>query len=122
MTLEMPFNETLPELEPLQIQRISQFFSCLADETRINILRTLSTGQKSVNEIRNVIGLSLPAISYQLRILLMYDLVRYERQGRNKVFYIADTHVMHILRDGFIHISNSGICYDQNDYENSDAK
>jgi DNA-binding transcriptional ArsR family regulator len=92
------------EVERLDLLKISQFFSSLADETRIRILQLLSEGEKTVNEIKDYIGTTLPAISYQLKILLLHDLVRYEKRGRNKYYFIADKHIFHILQDTLQHV------------------
>ena len=52
-------------------QKIANFFSVLSDETRIKILAILYDQHPlSVNDIRDRIGnITLPAISYQLKIL-----------------------------------------------------
>ncbi|MHA1341340.1 MAG: ArsR/SmtB family transcription factor [Promethearchaeota archaeon] len=87
-------------------RKLARFFSALADETRLQILDMLAThGELTVNQIRDIIGTSLPAISYQLRILSTADLVKYEKRGRKKFFKLADEHVRKILDDGALHIT-----------------
>jgi DNA-binding transcriptional ArsR family regulator len=110
-------SETIPRmvrniktLDPEQIIRAAEFFTTLADPTRIKILTFLLTGNYTVNEIRNFIGLTLPAVSYQLRILKEHDLVRYLKRGREKIFRIADSHVVHLINDGLSHIGGMGLC------------
>ncbi|MBD3351693.1 MAG: metalloregulator ArsR/SmtB family transcription factor, partial [Candidatus Lokiarchaeota archaeon] len=86
-------------------RKLARFFSALSDETRIEILSLLSKNKElTVNEIRDYIGTSLPAISYQLRILSSADLVKYDKRGRKKFFRLADAHVRKILKDGLVHI------------------
>ena len=85
-------------------RKLARFFAALSDETRIQILDLLSNGEKTVNEIRDVIGTSLPAISYQLRILSSADLVRYDKRGRKKFFRLSDDHVKKILEFGLHHV------------------
>ena len=85
-------------------RKLATFFSALSDETRIQILDFLSRGEKTVNQIRDEIGTSLPAISYQLRILSQADLVKYDKRGRKKFFRLSDAHVHKILEFGLFHI------------------
>ena len=87
-------------------RKLARFFSALSDETRIKIIDLLSSREMTVNEIREVIGTSLPAISYQLRILLTSDLVKYEKRGRKKFFRLADDHVKHILQESQVHLGS----------------
>jgi len=93
-------------------QKIANFFSALSDETRIKILAMLyNEPSLSVNDIKDRIGsFTLPAISYQLKILQSMDIVRYKKIGRKKLFYLSDEHVSHILNDVIVHLSPEGPC------------
>lgn len=105
-----------------QTRKLARFFSALSDETRIQILDMLSAhGELTVNEIRDIVGTSLPAISYQLRILSTADLVKYEKRGRKKFFRIADPHVKDILDEGLRHVGESQIVHEQNEHASETA-
>ena len=92
-------------------RKIANFFSALSDETRIKILAILFEKPLSVNQIRDKIGnISLPGISYQLKILQTMDIVRYKKIGRKKLFHLSDNHVSHILNDVIVHLSPEGPC------------
>jgi len=93
-------------------QKIANFFSVLSDETRIKILAILYNElELSVNEIKDRIGnITLPAISYQLKILQTMDIIRYKKVGRRKLFHLSDEHVTHILNDVIVHLSPEGPC------------
>ena len=92
-------------------RKIANFFSALSDETRIKILAILFDQPLSVNQIRDKIGnISLPGISYQLKILESMDIVRYKKVGRKKLFHLSDEHVTHILNDVIVHLSPEGPC------------
>ena len=92
-------------------RKIANFFSALSDETRIKILANLFDQPLSVNQIRDKIGnISLPGISYQLKILESMDIVRYKKVGRKKLFHLSDEHVTHILNDVIVHLSPEGPC------------
>ncbi len=92
-------------------RKIANFFSALSDETRIKILALLFEHPLSVNQIRDKIGnISLPGISYQLKILESMDIIRYKKVGRKKLFHLSDEHVTHILNDVIVHLSPEGPC------------
>jgi DNA-binding transcriptional ArsR family regulator len=87
-------------------KRIIQFFSSLADKTRLSILVCLAEKPKTVGEIHNCIGkdrITLSAVSHQLKHLGNLDIVVYARHGRKKVFRLSDNFCWCILRDAFNH-------------------
>jgi len=89
-------------------KRIMQFFSSLADETRLSILLSLSDGAKTVNQIHDYVGkdkLSLSAISHQLRLLSDIDMVNYKRNGKEKIFELSNDFCWCIVRDVFKHFN-----------------
>jgi DNA-binding transcriptional ArsR family regulator len=59
-------------------------FDLLADPTRRRVLEELRTGERSVNELVERLGMSQPAVSKQLRVLREAGLAsaRVERQRR----------------------------------------
>ena len=73
-------NENNPPNNENAKKKILQFFSSLADETRLKILTSLIDGKKSVNEIYSQVGrekVTLSAVSHQLAKL--EDLVHTKR-------------------------------------------
>ena len=103
----------LPHMKKLnfkQVEKTRDLFSALADETRLKILFLLLNESLNVNDISVKLGITLPAVSYQLKILRERDLVRYIKKGREKFFHIADTHVVHLLNDGLTHAAGVGLC------------
>jgi DNA-binding transcriptional ArsR family regulator len=104
---------TIPNMNPLNFKQVSKtvaLFSAFADETRLKILFLLLNGSLTVNEIQAKLDISLPAVSYQLKMLRERDLVRYIKRGREKHFQIADIHVVHLLNDGLTHAAGVGLC------------
>lgn len=94
-------------------RKLGNFFAALSDETRLKIVANIMDKPLNVNEIKDRIGnITMPAISYQLKILQSQDLVRYIKRGREKYFQISDKHVAHILSDAIKHISGDKECAD----------
>lgn len=91
-------------------KKVLQFFSSLADETRLKILISLVNGPKNVNEIHNCIGkdkMTLSAISHQLKQLNDIDVIFYKREGKEKRFNLTNKFCWCILRDAFKHFNGT---------------
>jgi|SRR3989344_4890546 len=98
----------------LQIQEseknVMQFFSSLADETRLHILLSIAENPRTVNEIYDFVGRdkrTLSAISHQLRQLSDLGIVTSEKKGQEKFFELSDKFCWCILRDAFKQFNNN---------------
>ena len=103
-------NENNPPNNENAKKKILQFFSSLADETRLKILTSLIDGKKSVNEIYSQVGrekVTLSAVSHQLAKLEDLGFVSSEKNGKRKNFQLSDNFCWCILRDAYSHF-NSG--------------
>jgi ArsR family transcriptional regulator, lead/cadmium/zinc/bismuth-responsive transcriptional repressor len=91
--------------------RITNFFSALADETRLNILISLSKGSRTVNEIHKFVGkdITLSAISHQLKLLSSSDIVKHERKGREKHYSLSGDFCWCMLKDAMKHFSKKEV-------------
>ena len=93
---EMPDEELLFDLADL--------FKVFSDTTRIKILFALMGRELCVADIAEETGTTQSAVSHQLRTLKQAHLVRFERDGRNVVYSLADDHVYTMLNQGLTHI------------------
>ena len=94
-------------------KKLLQFFSVLADETRLNILVGLVDSPKSVNKIHKIVGkerITLSGISHQLRQLDNLGIVTYEKKGREKYFKLSDDFCWCILKDALGHFDKKCKC------------
>lgn len=94
-------------------ERLLQFFSSLADRTRLRILLSIIDGPKSVNEIYNKVGkneMTLSAISHQLKLLSNLGIVSYKRDGKEKNFSLSDNFCWCILKNSYEHFNNKSGC------------
>ena len=74
-------------------KRTLEFFSILADETRLKILFSLTKGSKTVNEIYSAVGrekMTLSAVSHQLKQMENLHIVISEKKGREKFFSLSE--------------------------------
>ncbi len=86
-----------------QLQLETKLFKGLADKSRLAILKTILTGQKTVADIAEATKLSQPNTSIHLACLLKCDLVRKEKKGR-EVFYRISTKEIKKVIEGAQHI------------------
>ena len=96
------FDETLPDEEMLY--DLADLFKVFSDTTRIKILFSLMAGELCVADIAQSIGATQSAVSHQLRILKAARLVRFQRDGKNVLYSLADDHVYTMLSQGMTHI------------------
>lgn len=75
------------ELAQEFIQELAEFFKIFGDATRIRILQTLLEGERNVGDLADVLEMSQSAVSHQLRVLRQNDLVKYRKEGKNRVLF-----------------------------------
>jgi DNA-binding transcriptional ArsR family regulator len=75
----------------------AKFFSGLADETRLRIVRYLLERPRAVGEIVTALGMSQSRISNQLSCLKWCGYVHARRQGRNVVYEVSDPAIADLL-------------------------
>lgn len=92
----MPPEETLYDL--------AEFFKVFGDSTRIRILYALLDHELCVGDLAELLGLTQPACSHQLRVLKNNKLVRYRREGKVVFYSLSDDHVRSIIETGMEHV------------------
>ncbi|MBQ8356916.1 MAG: helix-turn-helix transcriptional regulator [Clostridia bacterium] len=93
---QMPADETLIDL--------AELYKMFGDSTRIKILYVLFDSELCVCDIASLLGMTVSAISHQLRILRSAKLVDFRREGKTVFYSLADDHVRTILGMGMEHI------------------
>lgn len=96
-SLAMPSDEHLFEL--------AEFFSVIGDSTRIKILYALFESELCVCDISEALGMTLSAISHQLKILKTARLVKFRKVGKSVFYSLDDDHVKTIINMGNQHIN-----------------
>lgn len=96
-----------PGLPHWAVVCLTRLFSSLSDPTRIRIIHALANNDRlNVTELANHTGLSVSAISHQLRLLRDRFLVTSERSGRSVYYNLADDHVRVLFCTGIEHAYN----------------
>jgi DNA-binding transcriptional ArsR family regulator len=88
-------------LKPLALheaQEMAQFFTALADPTRLRLISLLAAEDCCVCDLAQQLGMTDSAISHQLRTLRAARLVRYRKEGRQVFYRLHDHHVVALYR------------------------
>ena len=72
---------------------LADFFRNFGDMTRLTIISALLPGELCVCDIAAVAGMSVSAVSHQLRVLRQAKIVRFRREGKQVFYSIDDDHV-----------------------------
>jgi len=90
----------VPEKEGMKVaNRQLRLLKCVADETRLQILLALKKGERCVCEIIDEIDKEQSLISHHLRALRRCKLVKFRRDGKNKMYRLADPSISRLLTD-----------------------
>lgn len=94
-------NRALPPADTLY--DVAELFRMFGDRTRIRILFALFEHEICVCDLAELLGMTVSAISHQLRILKTAGLVKYRRAGKTCYYALADDHVKTIIAQGIDH-------------------
>ena len=86
-----------------KLNNLTEVFDAISDNTRIKIILALKDGELCVCDISHVLGLSLSAVSHQLRILRGLRFVKYRNDGRMVFYSLADKHIIKLIEEGIRH-------------------
>jgi DNA-binding transcriptional ArsR family regulator len=85
--------------------KLSELFKMFADPTRIKLLNVLYISEMCVCDLAACLNMTQSAISHQLRLLKLYNLVKARKDGKVVYYSLADSHVTDILDKGLEHIN-----------------
>ncbi len=84
--------------------RLAELFRMFGDPTRLRILTVLRVSEMCVCDIAQLLGMTVSAISHQLRLLKAARLVTCRRAGKSIIYALADDHVRTMMQNGTQHI------------------
>jgi ArsR family transcriptional regulator, lead/cadmium/zinc/bismuth-responsive transcriptional repressor len=87
-----------------ELDAMAELFHQMADSTRLELLLSLSEGEKCVCDLAENTSVSVSAVSHQLRSLKTARLVRSRREGRHVYYRLDDDHVEALIEMGREHV------------------
>ena len=83
---------------------LAALLKLFGDPTRVRILHALEACELCVCDLAVVLGMTKSAVSHQLKLLRMANLVKHRKEGQFVFYSLADDHVVSILETAFDHI------------------
>ena len=84
---------------------VATTLQALATPSRLLILTELRHGPRPVTALAEAVGMEQSAVSHQLRVLRDHALVVAERDGRRRVYALADEHVRALFEEALRHVT-----------------
>jgi DNA-binding transcriptional ArsR family regulator len=91
---------------PSTAEGLAQVFRALADPTRVRIVSALARAELCVGDLAAVLGMSVSAVSHQLRLLRELRVVRKRRDGKHIYYALDDEHVGDLFERGLEHVQH----------------
>lgn len=88
-----------------EIYEQADFFKLFSDSTRMRILWALDVSEMRVCDLSESLGMTMSAVSHQLRILREGKLVKPRRDGKNIFYSLCDDHVKIIIKMATEHLT-----------------
>src|SRR5215218_4623006 len=98
----------MSQMDPRDVDGLTEIFRVLGDPTRIRILDALSRAEFCVGDLATRLGLTESAVSHQLRLLRSARIVRPRRDGRMIFYSLDDKHVLALFEQGLRHVEEAG--------------
>ena len=83
---------------------VADFFKVMCDSTRVRIMAALDNEELCVCDLSELLGMTISAVSHQLKVLKDAKLVKSRREGKNIFYSLKDEHVKMIIEMGIEHI------------------
>jgi DNA-binding transcriptional ArsR family regulator len=93
--------EMLPEAG---FRELAAIFAAMGDPTRVKLLFALSRDELCVCDLAALLGITVSAVSHQLRLLRDLRVVKHRRAGRQVYYSLDDDHVVTLLQQGIDHL------------------
>lgn len=82
-----------------EFEELVALYAALGNITRLKIIFALAKGELCVCDIANVLGLSIPATSHQLKYLYEQKLLKYRNDGKMVYYSLNSKELISILKD-----------------------
>lgn len=88
---------------------LAETFQAMGDPTRVKLLFALSRSELCVCDLAALLGVSVSAVSHQLRLLRSLRLVRSRREGRRVYYTLDDDHIRTLFQQGLEHMEHRSL-------------
>lgn len=86
---------------------LAELFKVMADPNRLRIISLLAQRELCVCDIAASLEMSQSAVSHQLRVLRIMQLVKFRKEGRAAYYSLDDEHVLKLFTQGLDHLGHT---------------
>ena len=83
---------------------VAELFRSFSDTSRVRIMSALVGGEKNVNTLADLVGISESAVSHHMRGLRQMRLVIARKDGKEVYYRVEDSHIIALFQQGVRHI------------------
>ncbi len=87
-------------------RHLAEIFSAMGDPNRLRLLFALANEELCVHDLHTLLGMTISAVSHQLRLLRSLRLVKCRREGRFAYYSLDDHHVAALVEMGLAHVGD----------------
>lgn len=95
-----------PTLDPEVAELVARTFGALGDKTRAAMVYALTRGERSVNDLAALVGISPSAVSHHLKGLRDIRLVKFRKEGTTVYYSVDDSHVGALFSEALHHLAH----------------
>ncbi len=95
-------------LDSETIRDMADIFKVLGDPNRVKIVQCLAQEELCVCDLAHLLGMSISAVSHQLRALRDRRLVKYRRAGKSVYYSLDDAHITTLFNQCLDHCKHGG--------------
>lgn len=93
-----------PAADEESIARLADFYKVMGDVTRLKLLIALESQELCVSDLAAMTGMTLSAVSHQLKTLKSACLVRSRKEGKTVYYALDDDHIHSIIKVALAHV------------------
>ncbi len=93
-----------PLLDKKISAHVAELFRAFSDTSRVRIMYALLDGEKNVNILAKLVGISESAVSHHMRGLRQTRIVAARRDGKEVFYSITDPHIITLFQQGVRHV------------------
>ncbi len=99
---------TIPD--DMHFLRIEELFKAMGSQTRLKMIYALMEARElCVEHLAETVGMSVSAVSHQLRRLRQLRLVKARKQGQSVYYALDDVHIALLYETAQIHVLEEGV-------------
>jgi len=93
-------------LDDSLFMEMAGIFKALGDPNRVKIVQCLSQEELCVCDVASLTGMSVSAVSHQLRVLRDKRLVKHRREGKIVYYSLDDQHIVDMFGQCLQHVEH----------------